>query len=527
MARSPCSWHKPFVFVAALCLGSLLARLTRRDTVPRAGTAIREEKKHALDHWSDPDDEENRSMSHPNFLLMQAENAEAERSKFSKEPTRSDQPDDDENRTRSHPNFILMQAENAEAERREAAKESTPSRQPTGRQGPMTSTSTTSGTQHLRTTCKARAGNYSIVDPTGDFATTQFAEYFATVFDALVVTNETDACEVTLLVRQAANGTIDVTALSVGGRTGAYLVEVWTRALKRVFMPRCGRMLPGSVVFGLQGSREEQTPDFAEEEDLRNRCFAHSSPGGDLSVSNFLAVQAMGDDVDESYNYLPKPSLPFDERGPIPIWRGTPWGEIDQIRHANDIQGVEEAAAAFYDVVPGAKHARIPLVRFSLGHPDLLDARFSKLHATVNTSWDEFAYNESLSAERMLPTDPIERVRYYNGYRAAIVMGGHGAAFRLADHLAQGTAVILQDFMYEEWFTGYMTPRVEYIPLRRDLSNLNETLLWVRDNPTSVREIAERGRLFYEKYLSYDMMEEFMYELLFRLAKAQEIARGV
>jgi len=41
-----------------------------------------------------------------------------------------------------------------------------------------------------------------------------------------------------------------------------------------------------------------------------------------------------------------------------------------------------------------------------------------------------------------------------------------------------------------------------------------------------VKEIADNGRLFYEKYLSYEMMEEFIYELLYRLSEAR-IYKGI
>lgn len=78
--------------------------------------------------------------------------------------------------------------------------------------------------------------------------------------------------------------------------------------------------------------------------------------------------------------------------------------------------------------------------------------------------------------------------------------------------------MVLQSFPYEEWYVRFMRPFVEYVPLAGDLSNLTETLEWVRDNDGRVREIARAGREFYRRYLSYAAMEEFFYELAFRLA---------
>lgn len=119
------------------------------------------------------------------------------------------------------------------------------------------------------------------------------------------------------------------------------------------------------------------------------------------------------------------------------------------------------------------------------------------------------------------PPDRIPKEEYYSKYQVYVVMGGIGAAFRTADHLAMGSAVIVQDFPYEEWFLSSMRPGVHYIPLKADLSDLDKVLRWVRDNPHRVRRIAANGRLFYERYLSYERVEEFLYELVYRLAEAR------
>ena len=96
-------------------------------------------------------------------------------------------------------------------------------------------------------------------------------------------------------------------------------------------------------------------------------------------------------------------------------------------------------------------------------------------------------------------------------------MGGIGAAFRTSRIIGQEIALVLQAFPYEEWFVRYMEPYLHYIPLDQDLSNLNETLHWIKNNPDKVREIAKNGKAFFDDYLSYDRMEQFYYELIFRL----------
>ena len=101
-------------------------------------------------------------------------------------------------------------------------------------------------------------------------------------------------------------------------------------------------------------------------------------------------------------------------------------------------------------------------------------------------------------------------------------MGGYGAAFRFPILLRQGIAVIVQDYPFEEWFLQYMEPFFHYVPLAQDLSNLTHTLQWVQSNPDRVRQIALNGQEFFSNYLTYQHMESFYYELLFRMAHRRE-----
>eukprot|EP00532_Pseudo-nitzschia_australis_P018244 CAMPEP_0168310708 /NCGR_PEP_ID=MMETSP0142_2-20121227/66973_1 /TAXON_ID=44445 /ORGANISM="Pseudo-nitzschia australis, Strain 10249 10 AB" /LENGTH=392 /DNA_ID=CAMNT_0008263549 /DNA_START=1307 /DNA_END=2486 /DNA_ORIENTATION=- len=360
------------------------------------------------------------------------------------------------------------------------------------------------------------------------------------------------------------------------------------------------------------------------------------------------------------------PKVPWDQRDPIPIWRGTLWGSkiyfkriADEAKKFPD-RTPQQTLDRFFEVPTkpkGYHHQRIPLMGFSIRHPDLLNARGSRerirdweeveklitfpnstitaddffppvktilprdfnskyqvmvvmggIGAAFRTAdhlsmesavilqdypyeewfvaymtsrpntpanpgpffrgphkaqgvpppadtpdgifspapgslertgkqktlggWEELKKlitfpNSTITEDDFFP--PVQKIppRVFNSrYQVMVVMGGIGAAFRTADHLSMESAVILQDYPYEEWFVAYMTPYVNYIPLAMDLSNLSEILHWVRDNPQKVREIAINGRLFFERYLSYEKIEEFLYELVYRLSEAK-IYKGI
>ena len=220
--------------------------------------------------------------------------------------------------------------------------------------------------------------------------------------------------------------------------------------------------------------------------------------------------------------------LPWNEREAIPVFRGRLWyshkhvqkAQEDHKRHLRDGMSVAAAGDAFFAIITGGDghHQRLQLVYFSKLHPELLNARLSPKKYGKNHMEDSLLRaNATNGMHRLLPFDKMPAAEYYARYQTHVIMGGAGAAFRTARVLEQGSTVILQDYPWEEWFTSLMVPYVHYIPLRRNLSNLHDVLLWVRDHPSEVLTIARNGRRFYEEYLSYERMGEFYYELLFRL----------
>ncbi|KAL7549932.1 hypothetical protein ACHAWF_013187 [Thalassiosira exigua] len=258
---------------------------------------------------------------------------------------------------------------------------------------------------------------------------------------------------------------------------------------------------------------------------ITDQCyFANSAPGGIHSIFNMQDVYRWAHN--SSY---PKP-LPWEERHAIPVFRGSARGvdrsylktlrkELDD----NIKSGMtpEKAGSIFFHNIANQgkekeHHQRMNLVHFSKLHPELLDARFH--HGNQKRERDFlWEHNSTNGMHRVLPFDPIAEDKYYTEYQTHLVMGGIGAAFRTARILGQMVTVVLQAYPYEEWFFRYMKPFVHYIPLDQDLSNLNETLHWVKDNSDKVLQIAKNGKAFFDEHLSYDRMDEFYYELIFRL----------
>ena len=404
------------------------------------------------------------------------------------------------------------------------------------------------------TTCHARYPNRTPlqIDSTrkGGFPETQFTHYIQTaIIDRHKIGRRTEICEQAhISIRADKNGTVkELRPMYLdreNGRLGQFN-DFWKWSFEHVLSEECNRVLPSLNLpasnvshyitpFGVSGI------DYTLPKFHKFKCFASSSPGGIFSVFNFHDLR----DFAQKHARI-KNAMPWEERNPIPIWRGTLWDLDIHAKRAVDEKrmktlSTQELAKKFYNpmTVPVKGKAipqRVPLIGFSLDHPELLNARVGGRRGSIRPEYNEklpqalkIPPNVGLDdyIEILLPTDNVPKHKYYSEYQVTFVMGGIGAAFRTSCHLATGSAVVLQDFPLEEWFIPYMRPFVEYIPLNYNISNLEETLIWIKENPTKVKEIASNGRLFYERYLSFEKMEEFIYELVYRLAE-DRIYKGI
>mmetsp|Transcript_7262 Transcript_7262/g.15968 ORF Transcript_7262/g.15968 Transcript_7262/m.15968 type:complete len:426 (+) Transcript_7262:99-1376(+) len=282
---------------------------------------------------------------------------------------------------------------------------------------------------------------------------------------------------------------------------------------KYVFPRNSSRVLPANASFCAGGG------DYAMvEQDSSFNCFASSSPGGYSSVHNFQTIRDWNDN-----KTWPMP-LPWNERISKPVWRGIAWDLPRPGLSKSALERIENGSSSILAeyINHGSHQKRIALVAYSIDHPELLDARATAHIGFAKESHYLWEDNMTGGFQQLLPFHKIHPDDYFTRYQVHILMGGFGAAFRFPILLQQGIAVIVQDYPFEEWFLQYMEPFYHYVPLSQDLSNLTETLQWVRSNPDQVRKIALNGQEFFSKYLTYQHMESFYYELIFRLAHRHE-----
>jgi hypothetical protein len=287
-------------------------------------------------------------------------------------------------------------------------------------------------------------------------------------------------------------------------------------------------------------------------------CFTWSAPRKLATTSMWTK-----DDIDmarrEGQSWTDITPLPWDQRDPVPVWRGKWWwshcdtafmcgsrpdaatlrvaaaSSVEEIIAMETEYSLADLARPREQRHGGGAVSRLVAVAYSVKYPSELNARFAgsnlmerskifpKDRIFANRDKNGLAAlitpplstNASASEKAAWdPGSPIALQEYYGNYQVALVLGGIGAAFRLTSHLQHGTAVILEDYHLELWYTRFLIPWVHVIPLARYAKNLTAVLEWTRTHPCEVARIAREGQVFYEAELSpYRTVRNFEYML--------------
>lgn len=86
-------------------------------------------------------------------------------------------------------------------------------------------------------------------------------------------------------------------------------------------------------------------------------------------------------------------------------------------------------------------------------------------------------------------------------YKYQVNLDGTVAAYRLPYLLAGGSLVLKQDSEYYEHFYGDLSPWKHYVPVKRDLSDLVDRVVWARENDEEAHKIAKAGEMYATNHL--------------------------
>ncbi len=165
----------------------------------------------------------------------------------------------------------------------------------------------------------------------------------------------------------------------------------------------------------------------------------------------------------------------WEHRRTVAIWRGSTTGDGETWLTETTV----------FD------NPRVRLCMASVSSDGMLDARIVSL--VQFRSEKAAATARALLEERDLlrPFMPeLEMIRY----KYAIDIDGNTNAWGLLTKLLMGCCVLKISSDWKQWYYDRLVPGEHYIPVATDLSDLQEKLLWCRDNDREARAIATRGR---------------------------------
>mmetsp|Transcript_31554 Transcript_31554/g.60262 ORF Transcript_31554/g.60262 Transcript_31554/m.60262 type:complete len:646 (-) Transcript_31554:206-2143(-) len=98
-------------------------------------------------------------------------------------------------------------------------------------------------------------------------------------------------------------------------------------------------------------------------------------------------------------------------------------------------------------------------------------------------------------------------------YKYLIYVDGHCAACRYGFMMRLGSVILkvaprqVADTM---WYFPLLQPYVDHVPVKADLSDLEEKIRWCRQNDDKCREIGENAKKFFEKYVSRNALLDYV-----------------
>ncbi|GAB1300273.1 Protein O-glucosyltransferase 1 [Apodemus speciosus] len=214
------------------------------------------------------------------------------------------------------------------------------------------------------------------------------------------------------------------------------------------------------------------------------------------------------------YHDIMYPAWTFWEGGPA-VWPLYPTGLGRWDLFREDMLRVSRAVAMgkekFYRIFPRIKKTspeRDPLILLSRKNPKLVDAEYTK-----NQAWKSMKDTLGRPAAKDVHLIDHCKYKYLFNFR------GVAASFRFKHLFLCGSLVFHVGDEWVEFFYPQLKPWVHYIPVKTDLSNVQELLRFVKANDDIAQEIAKRGSQFIINHLQMDDITCYWENLLTEYSK--------
>lgn len=192
--------------------------------------------------------------------------------------------------------------------------------------------------------------------------------------------------------------------------------------------------------------------------------------------------------------------IPWKTKKPIAIWRGGFQGYMHD-----------------YSPVGFGNTPRGKTCLLSLKHPQLINA---------GTNWTlENSVIQELVSKGIDPRKEFLSHKKQMRYKYLIDIDGHTCTYPgLQWKMLSNSTVIKQETKNKMWFFYNMKPWIHYVPVKEDMSDLLQKILWCKENDKQAQKIAEQGRELAINSMMPEHCLLYCYKVLKKYAQLQKFA---
>jgi len=98
-------------------------------------------------------------------------------------------------------------------------------------------------------------------------------------------------------------------------------------------------------------------------------------------------------------------------------------------------------------------------------------------------------------------------------YKYLVYVDGHCAACRYGFMMRLGSVILKvapRQVADRMWYFDLLEPYVDHVPVKADLSDLEEKIRWCRNNDDKCKQIGENAKVFYEKYVARSALLDYV-----------------
>lgn len=99
-------------------------------------------------------------------------------------------------------------------------------------------------------------------------------------------------------------------------------------------------------------------------------------------------------------------------------------------------------------------------------------------------------------------------------YKYVFDIEGNVTAFRIGALLSFGSVILRVESEYKMWIDQYLKPKVHYIPIKRDFSDLAAILKWCHTHDEACQRLAANARRAYERYFNKPFVYKYLNKVL-------------